>query len=124
MNVSAEAVLEEAVSLPEVARWTVVEGILASFGDAPPYEEHLPEILARKEELDSGTVAAIPGDVVRQRVLEVVTAVHTRLAELPLGIQLRDKDWRPTAGRFPRDAMTLAAERHGRQWRKQSPKSR
>ena len=78
MNITAEAVLEEAVSLPEEARWTVVEGILASFDDAPPYEEHVSEILARKEELDSGKVAAIPGDAVRQRVLEAVRAVHTR----------------------------------------------
>ncbi len=78
MNVNAKSVLEEAVSLPEEARWAVVEGILASFEDAPPYEEHLPEILARKEELDSGSVAAIPGDAVRQRVLEGVRAVHTR----------------------------------------------
>ena len=76
MIITAEAVLEEAVSLPEEARWTVVEGILASFNDAPPYAAHLPEILARKEELDSGSVAAIPGEVVRQRVLEAVRAVH------------------------------------------------
>jgi len=79
MNMSAEAVLEEAVSLPEEARWTVVEGILASFGGAPPsVQEHLPEILARKAEMDDGTVEAISGDVVRQRVLEAVRAVPVR----------------------------------------------
>ena len=77
MSITPEAVLEEAVSLPEDARWTVVEGILASFDDSPPYAEHLPEILTRKEDLASGRVAAIPGDVVRQRVMEAVRAVHS-----------------------------------------------
>ena len=70
------------MSLPEDARWTVVEGILASFDDAPPYAEHLPEILTRKEELEFGKVAAIPGDAVRERVLDGVSAVHTRLLKL------------------------------------------
>lgn len=77
MSITAEAVLEEAVSLPEDARWMVVEGILASFDDSPPYLEHLPEILIRKEDLESGSVAAIPGDLVRQRVMEAVRAVHS-----------------------------------------------
>ena len=51
-----------------------------------------------------------------------LTALEQQFAELQaqvLGIKPRAKDWRRTAGTFPRDKMTLAAERSGRQWRKQ-----
>ena len=54
-----------------------------------------------------------------------LTALEQQVAELQtqvLGIKPRTKDWQRTAGTFPRDAMTLAAERSGRQWRKQPRK--
>ena len=39
------------------------------------------------------------------------------LRDLASGFESREKDWRRTAGTFPRDAITLEAERLGRQWR-------
>ena len=54
-----------------------------------------------------------------------LTALEQQFSELQaqvLGTKPQAKDWRRTAGTFPRDAMTLAAERSGRQWRKQPRK--
>lgn len=54
--------------------------------------------------------------------LDTLEQQFAELQAQVLGIKPRTSDWRRTAGTFPRDAMTLAAERSGRQWRKQSPK--
>jgi len=45
--------------------------------------------------------------------------VREELRRQVLATRPREKDWRRTAGTFPRDEMTVEAERLGTEWRKQ-----
>ena len=65
--------------------------------------------------------------------LPELNSVQERLADLErqfeefrtqvLGATPRDKNWQRTAGTFPRDEVTLEAERLGHEWRAQSVES-
>ncbi len=54
-----------------------------------------------------------------------VTELEKQFAELRvqvLGVKPRTKNWERTAGSFPRDEMTVEAEKLGREWRHQELK--
>lgn len=55
---------------------------------------------------------------IEQRLAELEKQFADLRAEV-LGLKPREKDWRRTVGTFPRDEMTLEAERLGREWRAQ-----
>lgn len=53
-------------------------------------------------------------------------SVNTRLEQFRtqvLGTKPRQKDWRRTVGTFPRDEITIEAERLGREWRSKTQDS-
>ena len=58
-------------------------------------------------------------DAMRQRLTNL-EAEFAALQSRVLGATPRTRDWRRTAGTFPRDEVTLEAERLGREWRAQS----
>ena len=60
-----------------------------------------------------------PTETVEQR-LAALEKEFVELRSQVLGSKPREKDWRRTAGTFPRDEMTLEAERLGREWREQA----
>lgn len=64
----------------------------------------------------------IEQDVPLQLRLAEVERQLAELREHVLGIKPRVKDWRKTVGTFPRDKMTLEAEKLGRKWRIQDVK--
>ena len=58
-------------------------------------------------------------ETVEQR-LAALEKEFVELRAQVLGLKPREKDWRRTAGTFPRDEMTLEAERLGREWCEQA----
>ena len=62
-----------------------------------------------------------PG-AMNETVEKQLADLQQEVAELKariLGLTPREKDWRKTVGLFPRDELTLSAERHGREYREQ-----
>lgn len=57
-------------------------------------------------------------DAMRERLTDL-EAEFAALQSRVLGTPPRERDWRRTAGTFPRDEVTLEAERLGREFRKQ-----
>ena len=60
-----------------------------------------------------------PTETIEQR-LAALEKEFVELRSRVLGSKPREKDWRRTVGTFPRDEMTLEAERLGREWREQA----
>ena len=58
-------------------------------------------------------------EMVEQRLAALEKEFVELWAQVP-GLKPCEKDWRCMAGTFPRDELTLEAERLGREWREQA----
>lgn len=76
MASTTDQILQAALTLPDDERHELIEALIAESEpkDAPPFDECWQAIIRRRtQELDAGTVQAIPWNEVRERV-------HKRLA--------------------------------------------